>query len=182
MFGAVFLASAGSLIVLVARLIVFWRRLAWLGRMLRLGFVAVVVLLFVPSNPIGIRTLCHSMRALLPDARTVCLYGFRDRMRATADWEAIRQWSKDHHGERRPGDSAEVQLPPFIRSLDPWQVSVCRDGVVLKWDVRYASMNPPTCAALIVFDDEGRELKYREGAHRIAPGVWVAYYPAFDEE
>jgi len=41
---------------------------------------------------------------------------------------------------------------------------------------------PPTFAALVVFADEGGELVSRPDAYRIAPGVWVAYWPAFDTD
>jgi hypothetical protein len=170
---------AASFVVCVVRLVAFWRRMGLLGLVLRLVPLALAVLVFVPSSPIGFRALRPSIEALLPDDLTSYLYGFRDRMRATADWEAIRQWAKEAR-EKPKDDATRLELPPCIRSLDPWHVGLAPDAVVLKWQVGWAFINPPTCAALIVFTDDGDELESRPDAHRIAPGVWVAYWPAFD--
>ncbi len=177
-FATVLLSS----VALVVRLVVFWRRCGWLARVLRLVPVALVLLLLVPSSPISIRRLGPLIDTLIPDDMTLYLWGFRDRMRATADWEAIRQWARDARSSRPEGDSAPLQRPPCIQDLDPWQLTLANDAVVLKWHITYAFINPPTCAALIVFADEDRELVSRPDAHRIAPGVWVAYWPAFDED
>lgn len=207
----IILASMAAVVVsfvgLVVRLVAFWRRWGWLGRILRFLPVALVVLVLVPSSPIGVRRLRPSIEALLPDDLAAYLYGFRDRMRVTADWEAIRQWAKEARESRPKDDSSPLELPPCIQRLDPWQVTLARDGVVLRWHVGWAFINPPTCAALIVFADDSTDLQRHPDAdsmalgasyttpvssqvgarplldaHRIAPGVWVAYWPAFDEE
>lgn len=171
---------AVSFVVCVVRLVAFWRRMGLLGRVLRLVPLALAVLFFVPSSPIAIRTLRPSIQALLPDDLTAYLYGFRDRMRATADWKAIRQWAKETHARRPKSDSTQLELPPCIKSLDPLYVTLATDAVVLKWHVGWYLINPPTCAALVVFTDDGAGLESRPDAHRIAPGVWVAYWPEFD--
>ncbi len=182
---AVLAACAVSLPVLVVRLVRSWRRLGWLGRGLGLALVALAVLPFVPSSPVRFSVLYHSLKAPMPDDRAAYLYGFRDRMRATADWEAIRQRAKEPHAQESHADSSEAEWPPSVRSLDPWQVTRYRDAVVLEWLKWYSCgflTGPPTRVALVVFKEESGKLEPGPDAHRIAPGVWAAYWPAFDWE
>ena len=141
---ALFAAVLLSPVALVVRLQLFWRQWGWLGRVLRLVPVALIVLLLVPSSPITIRKLGPTIHTLIPDDMTLYLRGFRDRMRATADWQAIRQWARDAQtATRSEGDSVPLRRPPCVQCLDPWQITFCQDAVVLKWHITYAWINPP---------------------------------------
>jgi len=164
------------LVVSIARLVKFWRRLGLRGRILMLVPLVLAVLLFVPGSPTSFR----GIRAVLPDNMAAYLYGFRNRVIATADWAAIRQWAKETRATRPKDLPPPLEWPPCVKSLGPWHVIFAKDGVVLECPVTFAFINPPTWAALIVFNDEGAEMKSRPDAYRIAPGVWVAYYQDFD--